>query len=564
MKTLTPQQQRAVESPAQTTVVTACPGSGKTETIAARVARLVEMGENPSGFVLLSFTNAAADELAARAQTRVGVPVRWGYVGTLHGYCLRLAMRHGAKVGLHGNPSVMGEERRRVTLERLKTKHRLEKVAEDELAKALADCLPFGRKPKTKAEVLAAEFHQRNFENGEVDFDALLRVGLAIARSELVAIRHLVVDETQDSGRVDAEIYSNLQALTTFMVGDPDQSIYGFRGGDPAFLISEAEFAAKVTGGFVSLTRNFRSLPPIVAAANRLIARNPSTLRTPMIPARADDGGDAFGLFSASGEMEEAAKICGEIRVAIAAGTPPSECAILCRTNAVAAGFRRAVVDFGLPLSESRQRTTPPGWPVAQLGVAFMLNPHSPSAGAFIAAVKGWSEAELARREMVALERSLSLAQSENFLPTTDRPLPFLRDCGVDRLACDYLAAMDFPQPVDLPMGPDELSALSLAMATAGFDATFTPGVRVMTIHGAKGLEFDAVWCPGWGENQFPHPAATRDEKRLQEERRLAFVAITRARNRLRISYPEAVKPYPMAKKNTPQSAGIFWLEARG
>jgi uncharacterized protein YjbI with pentapeptide repeats len=301
--TLDPQQQEAVDSRAPVTLVAASAGSGKTKVLVERIKSLVAGGElEPHEIACMTFTNTGARELATRLGT-----IRLGYIGTLHGFCFRMLQRHGAAVGYRaGGINLISEEH------------------SDELLAEVAKALSFkgsGKALKEARDPLAQLCHKerdhRLKRNNLVNFDGVLRDALFLleccghVRVEL-GIKELLVDEAQDSALVDWEIYRVLQTPSRFIVGDPDQSIFAFRGAYPKGFVDASRGAT-----LIRLETNYRSAIAICHAANALISHNSDCIEKTMIShsdARGHVSVQRYGTCA-----QERAAIAGQIRAAIAA-----------------------------------------------------------------------------------------------------------------------------------------------------------------------------------------------------------------------------------------------------
>lgn len=244
------EQRAAVEATGDKTLVLAGAGSGKTRTLAARIIHLIQNGAHPSRIAAITFTQAAAKELQDRINQSLedgAEPLALGYVGTIHGYALRILNAYGSSVGLPPKLSVMDEEQAAEALERVIdelhyrfSQSHLREAIPDELEK-----LSLNRRTRhhggslSKEELVAFEFVNRMIEGGVLSFDAIL----ALATHALIHCNgagpeadHLLVDEAQDCGDLEFRFIMNHPGAK-FLVGDPDQSVMGFLGANPRNLI---------------------------------------------------------------------------------------------------------------------------------------------------------------------------------------------------------------------------------------------------------------------------------------------------------------------------------------
>jgi len=283
------EQLQAIHCSKEVVIVPAGPGSGKSHTLVGRI--LFDVKErciNPDYIVAMTFTNNAANRLA-RALAEHNVIL--GYIGTIHGYCMRLIQNYGTILGYRsGTVSIVTEQAKELLLDQIR----------DELKKPITDkALKENLNPD--AQLIWGEYRWRLKRANMVDYDGILRDGLALLRRDsvklLVQIEELLVDERQDSGKIDSEIFWEIQAETRFFVGDVDQCIFGFRGARPDIFMIEAE-----KYGYISLENNYRSDKEICKAANNLIAHNAARVKKTIKPVSELDGQVIGHVFDHDGD----------------------------------------------------------------------------------------------------------------------------------------------------------------------------------------------------------------------------------------------------------------------
>lgn len=510
------------------------PGAGKTRTLVERIKRLIRDGRDARGFVIITFTNAAADEMLKRLSEDGDAP-RFGYIGTLHGFILR---------SLSGcsRLSIVDEELRIQILDEVAREMRFNGSSKD-IVKAVS------RGPRAKAETraerVALAYFQRLRDSGMMDFDCILHEGLTWAEKQRDTIAqqegasnvwkfsHLFVDEYQDSGPIDAAIYEVLPIPNKFFVGDPDQSIYSFRGGSVRFIEAKASNPQTVT---IKLQENFRSTKSICAVAQRLIEHNAGRIPKDLI-AMTDAEGEVV-TWRNDAHMMEVARIADAIK----AEPNAAECAVLVRSNAMAKHFTAGLESFGVQVKRRQQVTVPHDWKLCRMAVALLANPDNDAvAFRLLCHMQTEDRAKDARATAARLFMSINafilhLTPCETL---TDLP-ELLARFGVSA------ASIEVVQLVARQM-PQDATVLELSFALAGHFAPAEAeggGVTVTTIHGAKGLEWDCVFCPAFEQASIPGTTKSAD---VQEERRLAFVAFTRARRKLVVSYASQ-RPPPWSK----------------
>lgn len=531
------------------------PGSGKTFTLASRVQHLVAAGHDPAKMVVITFTNAGAKEL----QHRLGeLGTALGYLGTLHGFALRELTRHGASMGYRATITVLDAEQAEELLvetgEGLGVKGGIKKLqaAREGLAQRGF------QGAKTPAEIAVLAYLKKLRAASAVDFDTILHDFLKLVRADAKASvtrwEHLMVDEYQDSGDLDVAIYEAMLVWFRFMVGDPDQAIYGFRGGRVGHIV---KLAAAGSGWEVHrLEENYRCDFAVCEAANRLIAHNVNRPQKVTSP-RAGCGNGRVDLLSpyASDDAEQA-DILNAVKAVLGFGdTPANEIAILCRYNGTVRDFTDAAIGMGLPVRQKATSKLPGDWRVARAALELLNAPTSDLAAAqwlrvrypdqhvefrAVAARNQWPLIRIVPEDVPALT-------TPGELPTALARLAISRE-SIDRVA--GLAAL-IPEPT--------LAAISFAIAR---DFESTPeeghGVTICTMHAAKGREWARVYVVACEQEICPGTSAKRD---LEEERRLFYVAATRAKNVLTLSCAERRRATWGQQRHQPATPSQFLAE---
>jgi len=405
--------------------------------------------------------------------------------------------------------------------------------------------------------------------------------------------RHLLIDEFQDTNALQ---YAWIRVLAgdtgkVFAVGDDDQSIYGWRGARVenmhAFL---RDFAGAKT---IRLEQNYRSTATILEAANTIIARNPSRLGKQLWTA--GDKGDAIALYSAYNDQDEARFVIERIREHVEHDGKADEIAILYRSNAQSRAFEEQLHQYDIPyrvyggqryferaevkdalsylrLSANRHDdaaferavNTPPRGIGERTLDQLRRRARAENISMWDAALAESAAAELSARAKNALKVFLTLIeefartfQSLNLSEQVEHAIAHsgLRDYyerdsrgnaesrveNLDELV--NVASRFEPTQEDIEAGLSELAAFLAHAALEAGEAQGEAGescVQLMTLHSAKGLEFPIVFLVGLEEGLFPSQRSTEDASRLEEERRLAYVGITRARRRLILTYAES------------------------
>jgi len=592
---LDPDQRAAVDAPGGRLLVLAGPGSGKTRVLAHRVARLVAEGVDPSGIVLLTFTQKAAREMVERLASLLGPAARSVWSGTFHALCVRLLRAHGDRIGLRRDfglidPGLAAEVLDGVLAEVLEgappaltnslppTRTILRVLslslnADRPLAEAASRLAP-----KASVELLdglCGAYAGRKLELNLLDFDDLLVFGdLLLAEDAPLAdamarrCRYVLVDEYQDTNPVQARLVARLTAHHGDLcaVGDDAQAIYGFRGADVGHILALAERRDTRT---VRLNRNHRSTAPIVALSNACLSHLRRGLPKALVSA-VGDGPRPVSVRPAD-PAGEARWVVDRALALREVGVPLDAQAALYRAHAHARALQIELGRRGVPftvrggprvfqqahvrdvLAHLRAVSNPldalawrrvfrlaPGvGPVAGRHIVEALFAQGDPWGALAADAPGdglsgraragyrrtratlldLASPELGGRPGPMVARVLTGGYADHL------PKAFPDDCG-RRL--DDLRAL-----VTTADGHDTESLLE-ALALADRLDQRSPGLNLSTIHQAKGLEWQAVYVIGLSEGWFP----ARFDGDLDEERRLFYVALTRARRFLHLCSP--------------------------
>ncbi len=528
------------------------PGSGKTATTVARINYLIDDGADPAGMVVITFTNAAAREIEKRLYSLEGTDPeivrnnnRLGYVGTLHGFALRMLKEHGAEAGYGARMSIISPESANDLLASIATTLGC-KTKLAELLKLKGRGRPERSARLTVEQTVIASYYQQLAESGIVDFDLLLtefaRLVAAGGTTAFTNYTHLFVDEVQDSAPIDWEIYHALPIANKFFVGDPDQAIYGFRGGDVNGMMA---LSKRPDTELIVLEENFRSHSEICDAAQRLISHNQHRLDKITISAKGP-GGEVTVRDPLVNEGEEHACI---IRHLGANSWLWDTIAVLCRTNDLAYQIQQALITAGLPVVKRERSTLPADWPVARALVELLVDPNNDTLAYFylIALYRSMgSDEKAARKHADAVRKaaaSIGKTINQANLHLANNAAPYSRESGM--LLAEIIRTL-----------PTNHTPLELALAVASYqpeakEEKHKDGIHVLTIHASKGREFDAVYLAGFEDEIIPGTKA--DEQEVEEERRLAYVAITRARKFLMItSASQRTTPWGKIVPHTP------------
>jgi DNA helicase-2/ATP-dependent DNA helicase PcrA len=610
LASLNPVQRQAVQATKGPVLVLAGAGSGKTRVIAHRIAWLLGVeGVNPRHVLAVTFTNKAAGEMRRRVEDLVlPAGIRPPLIATFHATCVRILRERAKLVGL--SPSfLIYDEDDRLTLvkeamrecdmdERQTTPasvvHRISHAKNHMLSVEEAE-----RLARTPREERIAQLY-RTYEDrlravGAVDFDDLLLLVVRLFETSPEALAwyrtlwtHVLVDEYQDTNRAQ---YRIIQLLTQehrnlCVVGDPDQSVYRWRGADLRNILDfEKDFPDCLV---VPLEQNYRSTKRILGIASAVIAHNRARRDKRLWTDNAE--GERAQVYRAWDENEEAGWVAQTVRSLRGQGMDYRDVALFYRTNAQSRvledALRRASIPYvivgGVRFYERREIKDL----LAYLRLA--VNPADDVAfrRAVAAPSRGIGKATLERLAEAARTRSISLlavcaAPPADLAPKARRSLEdFARLIGrlselrstttvpalIDEVAgsSGYRDALKAERTAEaearlenieelvaaseefvagrelagIPDAPLEafLDSIALVADVDSLDDT-DEGVTLMTLHSAKGLEFPAVFLTGLEEGVFPHSRSMDDPEELEEERRLFYVGVTRAEQRMWLSY---------------------------
>ena len=534
---LTKEQLSAAHSTTPVTVTEASAGSGKTRTLVERINWLLNQQVAPPNICVVTFTSAAAKVIQERAHT-----TQLGYTGTLHALMLRLLRHHGHLISLPAELTVMDETEADTMLLGIAGRLKV-KASMKELKKWVTACLetPIGiAKSTPPPAIVAAEFVRHQKQTGELSYDSLLVLGLKLIRQhpETAPFRHILCDESQDNATIDWQIYAAMKPETRFYVGDSRQAIYGFRGSDvKGFMALE--------GDQHPLTVNYRSSLHVIAAANRIAAKMEH--KTAPAQAREDAPPGAVTVTGYQTAAEEINAVGGLVMKAIAA---QQTVAILLRTNRAADIFRNALAAMGLPVAQVKPVGTAPD---EKLGLALLRAMNAPNNDRLLlkwleerdgkaSATKLQKQAEADMTSVATVANMPELA--DTILGEPDDALTLAAQFGAPKAAGFWLHSL--AQQVPMPAQLGDLLLEAQRKPEDAVDDTDAP-VIVSTIHHMKGREVDVVILPAMEDESMPGNKTGDDE---QEERRIFYVAVTRAKEACHISHA-ATRPDDWQKWKT-------------
>ena len=594
---LNPAQVDAVTHPTGPLLVVAGAGSGKTRVLTRRIAHLIaDRGVSPFAILAITFTNKAAGEMKERVAALVGPVAHRMWVSTFHSACVRILRRDAGLLGFPTRFSIYdqadavrltGYVVRDLDLDAkrfpARAVHASISAAKNE-GRSAADYAehatgPFGE----RIGQVFTEYQARLLGAGAMDFDDLLGNAVLLFRRHPDVLdgyrrrfQHVLVDEYQDTNRVQNDLVMQLGAAhrNVCVVGDSDQSIYRFRGADIRNILEFERTFPDAT--VVVLDQNYRSTQTILDAANAVITKNPD--RQPKELWTDAGPGDRIVRFRADDEVDEARWVVERLRSLHGEGRRWSDLAVFYRTNAQSRAIEEQLVRLGVPYRvvggtrfydrrevrdaiaylklaanpadevAARRILNVPKRGVGDTSVT-RLDERAAVAGiGFVDALRQAEESGVSGRAAAGIRSFLDLVDHLATIvddgPATVLAAALDRSGYLDDLraehtieaegrlenlaelvgaASEFDSVDDFLERVGLVADTDELP-----------DESDDAGqVVLMTMHAAKGLEYPVVFVVGMEDGVFPHLRALGDPEELEEERRLAYVGITRARESL-------------------------------
>ena len=598
LEDLNQQQREAVTSPHGPRLVLAGAGSGKTRVIVYRMAYLIEArGVSPETILAVTFTNKAADEMRSRVGTILSSSED-AAVHTFHALCLRLLRRFSEDIGLRSGFTLYGNDERKSLLRRI---CRDEGIAEREFPLSRIASSVSAHKLRTfeggggggdsrfqrLLEAVALRYQKELDAQGAVDFDDLLLRAVELmecsGRAQAFAERrfqHVLVDEYQDTNRIQYRLLRLLAPhKNIFVVGDDDQSIYNFRGADMRNILDfETDFPNATT---IKLEINYRSSGAILRAARAVIENNRSRKGKRLVADK--DEGLAPELYGAEDDRAEAAYVARRLDE-LRQQDDSKDAAILLRTHAQTRVFEEELLARGIPhrvlgglrFYDRKEIRDALGYarlvlnrhddasflrvvnmPIRGVGKASLtiVQQAADQAGSSLwdASLEAVNGELLPGRARVGLTQFREVVEKLAAASSADTPSRVLRrvftETGLvkeleregEAVARERKENLDqlVAAATEYQAGPSPTLAgfLDSVSLLTDMDTVGSTPCLLMTLHAAKGLEFDTVFLAGLEEGLFPHIRSSGDAKALEEERRLFYVGMTRAKRRLYLSF---------------------------
>ena len=617
LESLNSRQREAVSAEPGPILVLAGAGSGKTRVLTHRIAWVCEVGGlSPFSVLAVTFTNKAAAEMRARVEALLGISATAMWVGTFHGLAHRLLRAHWQAAHLPQSFQILDSDDQLRMIKRVIRQLDLDDASwppkqaqwyinhhKDEGLRA-ANIDPGNDPIQQQLREIYRLYEEHCERAGVVDFAELLLRALELIRDNddlrghyQRRFQHILVDEFQDTNAIQ---YAWLRLLAgentpVFVVGDDDQSIYGWRGA----RIENIQHFERDFGStqIVRLEQNYRSTGTILKAANALIDHNRGRLGKELWTESGD--GEPILYYSAYNEKDEARFVIDRIQDWVDQGRSRNEVAVLYRSNAQSRQFEEVLITRGMPyrvygglrfferaeikdcLAYLRMLSNPmadhafertvnhPPRGIGQKSVDLIREyATQQSLSLWSASLALIESGQLTPRAKTALQSYIELIQSmqTELLPQgldqqikqcadeTGLNAHFAKDKtekGQARLEnLQELTGAGKSFEIEADIDDENMTPLDAFLAHAALEAGEAQGdawedcVQLMTLHSVKGLEFPLVFLVGLEEGLFPHQRSSEEPGKMEEERRLCYVGITRAREQLIVSSAEVRRLY--------------------
>ncbi len=614
---LNDEQTRAVMALDGPVLVLAGAGTGKTRVLTTRLAHiLVEGKARPWEILAVTFTNKAAREMQSRVAIITGRPVEGWWLGTFHALCARILRRHAELVGLKHNFTILDTDDQLRLLKQLMEPLEIDEkkwparvlmgVIQRWKDRGLTPEKILNEEGSDIAEGVLSELYRdyqiRLKTLNAVDFGDLLLHCLTLFTENIdvlheyqIKFRYLLVDEYQDTNvaqylwlRLLVQEHKNICC-----VGDDDQSIYSWRGAEVGNILKFGKDFLEAT--VIRLEQNYRSTPDILAAASGLISHNEGRLGKTLWTGM--NGGDPVKVHAVWDGEAEARLVGDEIEVRQSRGQSLEEMAILVRAGFQMREFEERMINLGVPYRViggprfyERHETRD--------AIAYLRVVNSPDDDLAFERIinvpkRGLGQATVQAIHQLARAQSMPMYEAARLIIQTDEIKPkarsslsgLLQDFQRWRSNIDVLPHFELAEIIldesgytemwmrdKSPEAPGRLENLKeLVSGLEDFDNLqgflehvslvmenqenkTEDKISLMTLHAAKGLEFETVFLPGWEEGLFPHQRSLDEEglSGLEEERRLAYVGITRAKKEAMIFYAANRRIYNQWQNSLP------------
>lgn len=568
-------QQQAVTYKGGPLLVLAGAGSGKTKVLTHRVAWFIEEGiAAPENILLLTFTNKASKEMKERVEKLTGQ--KPGFAGTFHSFCAKVLRMDGTAIGIGPNFVIYDDGDQKDAIKDILTKFNLSDKTYNPsaLSHEISDAKNMMLNPHQYAEFARNDFQEKVFqvyleyekilkEAGALDFDDLLSKCVELFKKAPETLKkwqerltHILVDEWQDTNKIQYLLVKLLvgQKGNLTAVGDAAQSIYSWRGADYKninYLMNDYQ-NIKV----INLEQNYRSTQNILNAANTVISKNTNHPILKLWTNKSE--GKKIRIYKAKSELDEASFIVNEILTLASNNYSLSDIAILYRTNAQSRVVEEALLHSGIPYTLVGGTKFYSRTEIKDIlsYMRYLVNEKDKVSEKRITKIgvrrfDKFKELIEQRSEILALntldildlvlEKTKYLELYEKESEENFAKLENIRE--LRSVATEFPEVNEFLENVAL---------VETEQKSKGKENWAAKAATLMTLHAAKGLEFPVVFIIGMEEGLFPHSRALWEASELEEERRLAYVGITRAKELLYLTYASRRLYFGQTSSNPP------------
>jgi len=603
LDTLNIEQREAVVYPNGPLLVLSGAGTGKTRVLTARFAYLVEKkGVNPQTIMAVTFTNKAANEIKNRVSNELNLSINSHWIGTFHAIFSKFLRKHSSKVGLKSNFTILDIEDQKKLVKQVISFLKLDNDLSENIILSeiqnLKDEIILSNDNKEvlrhssikNIDMIYSLYQERLLEINSVDFGDLLLHSYNILKnnpeilmSYKTFISHILIDEFQDTNVIQYELIKLLldDEKNIFCVGDDDQSIYAWRGAKVENILNfPEEFKAPV----IRLTKNYRSNNSILSAASEIIGHNKNRLGKNLECANTQLENNKIILQSFYSQEEESLWIADSISNQISKNEVSFS--ILVRLTAQMRSIEDKLIKYALPYQIIGGPRFFERKEIKDI-IAYLKLAHSNDSDLSFERIinlprRGIGEQTLnliiqnsRDKKINFLNSSRELLESKSFpqavstkisvfLTLIDKCKDLVNKTNLEDLGIFVIEESGYMKMLEIEKNTKKklenetrienlkelVNAMSeftnldeflehVGLVNENIKNTEKNNITLMTLHGAKGLEFDHVFLPGWEEGIFPSARALEEkgQKSLEEERRLAYVGITRAKTNLYLSY---------------------------
>ncbi len=610
---LSQQQAAAVEHLGSPALVVAGAGSGKTRTLTARFARLMERGIDSRRILAITFTNKAAGEMKSRLIEMTGLnDTEFPWVRTYHSACYMILKKHGTKLGYRMPVEIFSSYHQQKTIKEIALSQNIDKkhapAILSEISRAknsgnvdrYLDAMPLIMRSRTQG--IYREYERILREKNALDFDNILCLARDLLRDypEIKAeyrdkFQHILVDEYQDTNNLQEEITRLLLGHENlFCVGDDWQAVYGFRGSNVSHFLSFPEKYPKAK--VFRLEQNYRSADEIVQLANGIIGNNESRMDKRCFSEKRGAIIEARTFFN---EFEEAEWVARKIRTESRGGVDYEDMVVMYRTKALSLWFEKALRQLQIPYQMVGSKGFFERKEILDLNcyllaaafprddVAFERVINTPKRGIGPSMLSKIGQARVGTMSfqesarIMVKERVLTKKIHEG-LSSIFTLLDTIKEMAPDmaiREILDHTGYLKYLEaycktPDEFLTRKDQIEELlhtaslkdtlydyledvNLIREDKDDDDGGGKGVHLSTVHASKGLEYQMAVIVGLEEQLFPHWRSMESDRELEEERRLMYVAVTRAESRLYITSAASRR-----KKRAKKSRFFYELDA--